>query len=308
MLARELTRDDSAVAEGVRCVWCGEPASASGGRLAFCSNCGAASTYPPPDDAELQAAYADWYRPNSGRFSAGGDLVLGISRAALARRLDRIAPPGPVLDVGAGDGSLLGAFHARGREAVGLERESSRAGIVACELQEFDDRIGEWAAVVFWHSLEHLRDPRTALDQAARLLAHGGVLAIAVPNLASWQARCFGRHWFHLDLPRHLVHLPVATLRSGVEARGFHVERCSHWRGGQLVFGWLYGMTRALPGHHDLYSAIRRPQARNTEISGPRRALTLVAAPVLFPVAALLVAVEVTAHAGGTVYLEARKS
>jgi hypothetical protein len=276
--------------------------------LAHCSRCGAASTYPPPDDAELHGAYSDWYRPQAGRFSGGGDFVLGFSRAALARRLDRIAPPGPVLDVGAGDGSLVRALRARRREAVGLERESSGRGIIACEVEAFDDRMGEWAAVVFWHSLEHLRDPRAALDHATSLLAPGGVLAIAVPNLASWQARCFGTHWFHLDLPRHLVHLPLATLRGGVEADGLRVERCSHWRGGQLVFGWLYGMMRALPGHPDLYSAIRKPEARNTAISGPRRAATLIAAGLLAPVAVLLVAGEVTAHAGGTVYLEARKS
>jgi hypothetical protein len=305
--ARGHTCIDSASAESVRCVWCAGRASAGGGRLAHCSNCGAASTYPPPDDAELQAAYADWYRPHSGRFSAGGDLLLGVSRAGLARRLDRIAPPGPVLDVGAGDGSLLGALRARGREGVGLEREPSGPGVIACEVEDFDDRMGEWAAVIFWHTLEHLRDPRAALDQANRLLAPGGVLAIAVPNLASWQSRCFGTHWFHLDLPRHMVHLPLTALRTAVEARGLRVERCSHWRGGQLVFGWLYGMTRALPGHPDLYSAIRRPEARSSDMSGPRRVATLVAASVLVPIAALLVVAEVTAHAGGTVYLEARK-
>jgi len=269
--------------------------------------CGAATTYPPPDEQELEQAYATWYRPASGRFAAGGDRALALSRASLARRLDRIAPPGPLLDVGSGDGALLAALLARGREVVGLERGACGEGVIAGEIDEFEDRMGEWAGVVFWHSLEHLRSPAAAIDRAVALLAPGGVLALAVPNLGSWQARWFGEQWFHLDLPRHLVHLPASALVRGLQARGLRIERCSHWRGGQLVFGWLYGMVGALPGHPDLYGAIRRPKAQRSAISGARRAKALLAAAALAPAAAALAAAEVTAHAGGTVYLEARR-
>jgi Methyltransferase domain len=191
---------------------------------------------------------------------------------------------------------------------VGLEREAHAEGVLAAEICDFDERLGEWAAVVFWHSLEHLRDPVCALDRAAQLLALGGVLLVAVPNVASWQSRLFGDRWFHLDLPRHLVHLPARTLAAGLEARGLEIERCSYWRGGQLLFGWLHGMVGTLPGRPDLYSAIRRTEAQNTPMAGKRRALTLGAAAMMTPVAALLTAGEVAAGAGGTVYLEARRT
>jgi hypothetical protein len=290
-----------------RCVWCGAEARSTGARLALCPACGTATTYPAPDDEELENAYAGWYRPSAGRFSAGGDRLLAISRASLARRLDRIAPPGPVLDVGAGGGALLRALRARGREAVGLERVAGGDGVLACEIADFDDRLGEWAAVIFWHSLEHLRAPVVAIDRAASLLAPGGVLVIAVPNLASWQSRWFGEHWFHLDLPRHLVHLPASALCAGLRARGFTIERCSYWRGGQLLFGWLHGLVAALPGHHDLYAAIRRPEARDAAIDGRRRAGALGIGGALAPLAAGLTVAEVAAHAGGTIYVEARR-
>ena len=232
--------------------------------------------------------------------------MLAASRASLARRLDRIAPAGPLLDVGSGDGSLLRALRARGREAVGLERTAEGDGVLAQEITDFGDRRGEWAGVVFWHSLEHLRDAAAAVDRATELLAPRGVLVIAVPNLSSWQARWLGTRWFHLDLPRHLVHLPAAALAAGVEARGFRIERCSYWRGGQLTFGWLHGLVGGLPGNPDLYSAIRRPEAQDTAIAGSRRAAVLVAATALAPAAAAMAAGEVAARSGGTVYLEAR--
>lgn len=134
-----------------------------------------------------------------------GDAILRRTRGRLARRVDRIAPAGPVLDVGAGDGALLDALTARGRQALGLEREGTRPDVRAAELSDID---GTWAAIVFWHSLEHLRNPGPEIERAAALLAPGGVLVIAVPNADSLQAQLFGDRWLALDLPRHLVHLP----------------------------------------------------------------------------------------------------
>ncbi len=297
------------VAETVACAWCGGTARPSGRRLVACATCGVAQTHPPPDDAELAAAYATHYRPAGGRFAGGGDRVLRFSRGLLARRIDRLAPPGPVLDVGAGPGDLLDALHARGREAVGLERSLApgRADIRTQELTQFTERRGRWAAVVFWHSLEHLRDAAQALDHACELLCDGGLLIVAVPNRASWQARALGDRWLALDLPRHLIHLTAEALVRRLTARGMTVERCSGWRGGQVVFGWLDGLVALLPGAPDLYAAIRRPQARAVPITAGGRAATLAAAGALLPVAWALSAGEILAGASGTVMVQARR-
>jgi SAM-dependent methyltransferase len=233
--------------------------------------------------------------------------LLALSRARLARRLDAIAPSGPVLDVGAGEGTLVAALRARGRDALGLERVGRNDHVVAGRIEDFDERIGMWAGVVFWHSLEHLREPAAAIDQACRLLKPGGVMVIALPNLVSWQARSFGRAWFHLDLPRHLVHLTESSLRAGLGQRGLQVERVSQWRAGQLVFGWLHGLVRLLPGNLNLYDAIRRPKARSGSITASRRMVALAAGAALAPVAALMACAEAAAGAGGTVYVEARR-
>jgi SAM-dependent methyltransferase len=290
----------------VRCAWCGGPAQPGQRGLALCRVCGSATTHPWPTKEELDRAYRGWYRPSTGRFSAGGDRLLARSRARLAARLDEVAPAGPVLDVGAGEGSLVTALRARGREALGLERFGAGEHVVAKEVVDFDQRMGQWAGVVFWHSLEHLPDPARALDQACRLLCTGGVVVIALPNLASWQARTFGSGWFHLDLPRHLVHLPESALRAGLVQRGLRVERVSHWRAGQLVFGWLHGLVRSLPGDPNLYDAIRRTEARSTSMSSSRRLGTLAAAVTLAPAAVMLAAAEAGLRHGGTVYVEAR--
>jgi SAM-dependent methyltransferase len=268
-----------------------------------CQVCGVSTTVPVPSDAELDHAYGGGYRPDRGRFGAGGDSFLRRTRSSLARRLDRIAPPGPVLDVGAGDGTLLDAVRARGRDALGLERTGERPDILAAELTDLD---GPFAAIVFWHSLEHLREPAAALDQAAGLLTRRGVLVVAVPNSKSLQARVFGDRWFALDPPRHLVHLTSGALRGKLTALGLHVDRVSYLRGGQVLFGWLDGMVAHLPGSPSLYDAIRHPEARSDPLSRRRRLAALLAAFILLPAALAAAAIEVVLRRGGTVYVEAR--
>jgi hypothetical protein len=290
-----------------RCAWCGA-SLARGTRLAGrtrCSACGVATTTPWPAPEELEAAYAGFYRPATGRFAGPGDRLLRRSRATLARRLDRIAPPGPVLDVGAGDGTLVDALAARGREAVGLEREARGPRVRTGELADVD---GSWAAVVFWHSLEHLPSPGPTLDRAAGLLAARGVLVVALPNADSLQARAFGDRWLALDLPRHLVHVPARALLARLRADGLRVERVSHLRGGQVVFGWLDGLVGRLPGRPDLYDAIRRPEARQRPLGPLRRAAVLAAAVAVAPVAGLAALAEAAARRGGSVYVEARRA
>src|SRR4051794_34733573 len=119
--------DAPAAGAVTRCRWCGAPFDARAEHLAGrtrCAACGVATTDPFPTPEQLDAAYGAWYRPDAGRFSGPGDRLLARTRARLAARVDDLAPPGPVLDVGAGDGTLVAALRGAGREALGLERGS----------------------------------------------------------------------------------------------------------------------------------------------------------------------------------------
>lgn len=292
------------------CAWCGAPFDDRAEHLHLrtrCGSCGAATTDPRPDEEEIEAAYGDWYRPSSGegRYHFAGDAILGRTRGILAGHLDEIAPPGPILDVGAGEGTLLDALVRRGRRATGLERGAKRHDFLDLPIEKVERGEG-WAAVVFWHSLEHLPEPRTAIRESARLLGPGGVLIVAVPNSESIQAQLFGDRWLHLDIPRHLVHLSTRALTGGLEENGFRIEGISYLRPGQIVIGWVAGLVGSLPGGLDFYQAVRRSDARITPLSTARRWLSIVAGVVLLPVAVVGSMAEVLLRRAGTVYVEAR--
>jgi SAM-dependent methyltransferase len=298
------------VIAATECAWCGAPFDDCSDRLRLrtrCASCGAATTDPRPDEEELEAAYGDWYRPanGEGRYHFAGDLILGHTRGILAGHLDAIAPPGPILDVGAGEGTLLDALTARGREVTGLERGAKREDLLERPIEEME-RADGWAAVVFWHSLEHMPWPRSAIQAASRLLKPGGVVIVAVPNNDSLQARLFGDRWLHLDIPRHLVHLTTRSLTSGLEREGFRIEAISQLRPGQIVIGWIAGLVTLLPGDLDLYQAVRRSDARIEPMGTARRWLSIAAGIVLLPVAVAGSVGEVVLRRAGTVYVEAR--
>ncbi|MGE4427410.1 MAG: class I SAM-dependent methyltransferase [Solirubrobacteraceae bacterium] len=296
------------------CPWCGSPAhdaERTGARRVRCRACGVQITWPWPDAAELDDAYATWYRPEGGRFSGPGDAIFALTRGSIALRLDRIAPPGMVVDVGSGDGHLLRALARRGRPVLGLERQAdgdadpTRPDVMDAALEDLERPPGGVAAIVLWHVIEHLPEPREAVRQAVRLLADDGVLLIACPNAGSRQAAAFGDAWLAWDQPRHLVHLHPAALRAGLEEEGLRVRTLGHLRAGQSVFCALHGLTGRVPGTGDLYDAVRRPDARQRPLGPLRRAWTVLAATLMLPVAAVAAMAESREGRGASIYVEA---
>jgi 2-polyprenyl-3-methyl-5-hydroxy-6-metoxy-1,4-benzoquinol methylase len=82
------------------------------------------------------------------------------------------------------------------------------------------DSLPQHEVIAIWHVLEHLPDPLAFLRAATANLQAGGVLVIAMPNPDAWQFKIMGRHWPHLDAPRHLTLIPQPWLSEQAAALG----------------------------------------------------------------------------------------
>ena len=91
-------------------------------------------------------------------------------------------------------------------------------------------------AITCWHVLEHVIAPLKQLQWMRESLAADGVADIAVPNLTSWQAKWFGRHWLHLDVPRHRYHFTRQTLTALLEQAGLEAI---DWKTFALEYDWF---------------------------------------------------------------------
>jgi Methyltransferase domain len=76
------------------------------------------------------------------------------------------------------------------------------------------------AVITMWHVIEHLADPASVLERSVQNLEPGGLLAISTPNPGSLQFRLLGRHWVHLDAPRHLQLIPARALEERLRTLG----------------------------------------------------------------------------------------
>ncbi len=170
--------------------------------------------------------------PSSWRTRAGFLLHLFPGRRAdldFSGMYLPLVPGGRLLEIGCGRGDQVAWLTGLGWNAEGLDTDpvAVRAGREHgrnVRLGRMDDEAGapdRFDAVVMSHLIEHVRDPRSLLRGAHRVLKPGGAVSIVTPNTRSLGHRRFGAAWFHLDPPRHLNLFHPALLRQMCEDAGF---------------------------------------------------------------------------------------
>lgn len=172
------------------------------------------------------------------------------NNAEIVRHLDHWGmPPGStLLDVGCAHGWFLTQVEQSGIPAVGIEPDIAIASL-ATELGH-DVRVGyfpdalrpgeEFGAITFNDVLEHIPDPRGALEESARRLVPGGLLLVNMPDrsgivyrLASLARRVgvasvFERLW-QVGLPSpHLWYLDAKGLVALAESLGLDTVTVTH--------------------------------------------------------------------------------
>jgi SAM-dependent methyltransferase len=239
----------------VVCITCGETCSIAfaevvdpitGSRFAVerCPTCGLGHTSPQPDD--IGPFYGpDYHGRRHGITAAYSDArrVRFVESATASR------PGLNVLDVGCGDGTFLSAGAKHGWTVTGTELNPSiarSAGITVFEDLRQAEARGPFDVVTFWHTLEHMRNPREMLDAAVGMLAAAGVVLIAVPNAHSLQARVFGAQWFHLDVPRHLFHFTPGAIEALLAKTGLRRTRSWTQEFEIGLFGWTQSILNQL--------------------------------------------------------------
>jgi 2-polyprenyl-3-methyl-5-hydroxy-6-metoxy-1,4-benzoquinol methylase len=134
-----------------------------------------------------------------------------------------------VLDLGCGNGGFLVRMRQLGWEVEGIDPDeqartrAAGAGIpVRAEpLTVASAPRDHYDGITLNHVVEHLHEPRETLRACLVALRPGGVLWIATPNVGGLGARRYGRWWYPLDPPRHLVLPTRQALHAALREVGF---------------------------------------------------------------------------------------
>ncbi len=250
-----------------------DPSTGDTFTIVRCRQCDLARTAPAPSEAELDGYYPKGYHSTTKRYRGGMDRVLSMVHSSRIRTIERLlGGPGSVLDIGCGPGVLINQMRSRGWRVRGTERSPSAAAqardvfhldVSAVDVDTLVAEGTTYDAVVLWHVAEHLRAPHETVRGIAQLLRPGGVLLIAVPNFGSPEARIGRDGWFHLDVPRHLVHFTAATLTAILKPAGLRPVKVTYLVPEYDVFSFVQTAENRLGLPPNLlYDVLRRPEAR----------------------------------------------
>jgi len=220
-----------------------------------CSLCGCLQIEQIPEDLSqaYPSGYCGWFldpeqvlrgrlRPYAWRLR---DRYALFGRGLVGKMLSRRLPAMPamhalagagvseqtsVLDVGCGSGLFCYALRNAGfRKVLGIDPHiplSIRYGNgLEVRRQSLDSTRGEWDAVTFIDSFEHIDDPAGALAKAASLMSPGGSCIIRTPVVPNHAWSRYGEHWVQADAPRHLHIQSRRSMGILAEAAGLKVER-----------------------------------------------------------------------------------
>ncbi len=266
-----------------------------------CGGCGLGITEPQP--CKLDSYYAEYHRGRHGAtasYCAWRRLrwVAQIMGRGRGRRL---------LDVGCGDGTFLARAVQAGWQGVGTEYNPEPAREMGLDVRDslYDCAAGErFDCITMWHTLEHMANAHDVLGRIRMLLNEDGMLVVAVPNNGGWQARLFGPHWFHLDVPRHLLHFDRRSLLTMLGTARF--TPVQQW---QLEFeydlmGWVQSaLNTLLPTPNAFFDLVR---GRNTRARYWESAASWGGGLALSCLMSPLVAASTLARGAGTLIVAAR--
>jgi SAM-dependent methyltransferase len=150
-------------------------------------------------------------------------------------------PPGRLLEVGCSYGYFLAAARRRGWSVEGIElndraasfaRDQLGVPVVGQTLPDAREKLTvSYDAIVAWHVIEHLTDPREFLEHIWAVLRGGGILLLRTPNINSAVARFAGTEWEWLTPPDHVHLFCIQSLSSLLRFTGFKVLLAQTARG-----------------------------------------------------------------------------
>lgn len=213
--------------------------------LVRCSRCHLVWLRDAPSPAEM----GQHYGPDYDRLiTREGDHSPERWRAR-SEALNRYASGGALLDLGCSSGAFLASLNRENWSLFGIEMsaEAARTAQARTSAQVFVGDILDapylaesFDVVTCFDVLEHVYEPRKVLEKVRYWLKPGGIFYTLVPNIDSGEARLFKSYWYGLELPRHISHFSLDSLRYLAQSVGLEDVSVEAHRNPALEYSLRY--------------------------------------------------------------------
>lgn len=204
--------------------------------LHSCEDCQFTFTQAFPTGADMDRYYesSDYISHSDTKKGIMNSVYHRVRKYMLGRKARLVTKEarrtsGKLLDIGTGTGYFATTMAKRGWEIEAIEK-NAQARAFAKERFNLDVRPetdlsvfkpDSFDVITLWHVMEHLENLNETWDRLFELLTDKGILIIAVPNRASYDAEKYGANWAAYDVPRHLWHFTPGTIQQFGSKHGF---------------------------------------------------------------------------------------
>ena len=190
-----------------------------------CNQCSLVFTNPRPPEKDASRYYqSEEYishsNTNKGLVNQLYKLVRNYSLQRKVKLVKKYIPSGQALDIGCGTGHFLDQLSKNdfavqgvepGKEARQFARQQFNLSVES-NLDNLLLKSERYQVISMWHVLEHVYSLDSYIARLKELLAHDGLLIVAVPNPESYDAKSYGEFWAAYDVPRHLYHFSQKSI------------------------------------------------------------------------------------------------
>lgn len=202
--------------------------------IVSCNTCNFKFTNPRPSDSEIGKYYKseDYVSHSDTKKGLINRLYHMVRTRTLKQKLGLISSyvsRGTILDYGCGTGMFLKTCADAGWKSFGFEPDSDARklaegkGLTVANSKETLSS-NKYDIISLWHVLEHVTDLDPTLEFFSKTITDNGRLIIAVPNYTSADSKHYKEFWAGYDVPRHIYHFEINTLKKLLGSYGFSLE------------------------------------------------------------------------------------
>ena len=177
------------------------------------------------------------------------EKIIDFENKRILKKIEKLTNKRKLLDFGCGKGKFLKIAKSRNWESYGVETSLQRAnyaknnyGLEISTDYYNTGKIGTapYEVITLFHVLEHISNPEKLLNNlTSNNLNPNGILLIEVPNFKSLQSKFAGSNWLHLDIPRHINHFTLGSLKSLMERTGLEIIKIEYYHNTHGILGML---------------------------------------------------------------------